>query len=48
VAEALQSYTSVFVVDTEEEGDPADLTDDEFSRLVGEAIPASIWTPVGG
>lgn len=45
VSEALASYTSVFVVDTDEEGDPADLTDERYTELVDEAIPASIWVP---
>ena len=43
VAARLASYTDVFVVDSPWNADVADLSDDEFRRLLGETVPASLW-----
>lgn len=43
VGEALIRHTDVRVVDNPWAADPADLTDDDFQKLVDNAVPFGIW-----
>lgn len=45
VAEALMAYTDVRVVENPFEADAADLSDQEFLRLVESAVPWGVWQP---
>lgn len=45
VAQALEPYSVVNVVDNPWAADPADLDDAEYERLVGEAMPYPLWSP---
>lgn len=43
VADALEPYSSVYVVQNPWEADAADVTDEEYRRLVTEAVPYTVW-----
>ncbi len=43
VGEALESYSSVFVVPSPWAADPADLDDETYADLLDQAIPFSLW-----
>lgn len=45
LAEALESYSAVYVAANPYAADPADLDDETYQRAVDEALPYSVWTP---
>lgn len=43
VAEGLEGYSSVWVVENPWAADPADMDDDTVARLIADAVPYSVW-----